>query len=1368
MNGYSKNLKYMEKKLGKDGDVIRTAKLIEQITQRNKGILNLSNIDIALDDVATYAVALFLREASMSVIKIDLANRKIGYFGAQMLSRALQSSSHHALRELNLRDNRIGDKGADAVSEFLQGHGGCLTALNVARNELSTKGVCRVIGTHRTFLKKQFEKNINSEIVWDNMRFKILTNVSTITSLERLDLSGNTADNDNSPAEAASSSLQTEIGHALSVIFERNQSLSEVRLSNLGLRTKAFDAMQEGLKKANCLQALDLSYNSPGPVGTKKICCGLEESNTLLTLNLAMCSSHSSISSEGAGYIASFLEKNNSLKHLNLSHCLIEDQDTPSKGAVNIGQTLASNGAMSLISLNLESNRIKAKGLNAIFKGLVLSANTGRQLKVLNISGNEIWKGKTTVHMEKKEKEKVNEGSKWEEMEASSSLIQCLCGSENMKIEALHMRDMHIEEKTIHKILEAIRLQHKKSSLQAIYATLSTQSTSCRRDLIAIEEVLVHQREKKKASSRSLTSQRKKKKKKKVIFRAPSALLASSLHAMSNGRPKHLTNKVKVKRRGSKKDENDVETKKEVNLQRPLQNNGAASQLVVAMACGGNRKEDEEEKDIEKAVLWYSKAVQQGHQNLQLSNLGDLCYNNRQGVIWDLSKVVRYHHNEATIQNYGPIEKIYCPESSDIFLLFLVLCLLFLSAKRLSNLTNSYELATLKGSAFINNFKIINKASMQQLRQKEKKEAIDTKLIAGIWKIKYTNKFRAIYMISPTGIVYPKGKTSWGDNDVHGWGGKAKVIDVSSLVGKKGFFVIGPIDFESQLITHPSNPRDVIYLTRDDVIDLTRDDVIDLTKPCVKPEKKKKKKKEFDVVKSRKNIAIKFYKGIRLLCHGEASKITENIEDLCTLNNSICKSNKTHKYQKNMQNNRQVNLQLMPSSSPNPTTIKPTELPAANRKKHCDDNDSSVNFKAASPQTPLPPCIMKVTSKKKKKKTKNENEHEDQHQKNQHPRQPKSYFEINTEQKQSELKEMPTANKEKKRSKLVQFFYDFHVEGFQYRVFGIKDIQERLRSLFISPSVPFPLTNLVMWSMAVSKLIDAIKLKTERAAQHKQESSLTSVQLRSKIRRTINQISTRKKPKAVALQLAQMLQVFAIGRTLLPNEFVLSAMLFTAKCLVDSSKSRSLYQNFKNIEPVSAVMRELCAVNSKHFVVVYIKLLYASFLLQIDEIHDQIIDICLSRAGTTERREIKANAIPCREEINCEDQRNKNNSKNPKQITNWATECKQRHTEKPGKSAKYPLMWEFIWNFLGKQDDKETDTEKNDDSKSLHHGFTCAAVLEACLKVASSRLKGTNPKRFKRLEVEIGDNLGKMQECAANFPPSDHYVALLRMRLGHI
>lgn len=95
-------------------------------------------------------------------------------------------------------------------------------------------------------------------------------------------------------------------------------------------------------------------------------------------------------------------------------------------------------------------------------------------------------------------------------------------------------------------------------------------------------------------------------------------------------------------------------------------------------------------------------------------------------------------------------------------------------------------------------------------------------------------------------------------------------------------------------------------------------------------------------------------------------------------------------------------------------------------------------------------------------------------------------------------------------------------------------------------------------------------------------------------------------------------------------------------------------------------------------------------------------------------------------------------------------------------------MWEFIWNFLGKQDDKETDTEKNDDSKSLHHGFTCAAVLEACLKVASSRLKGTNPKRFKRLEVEIGDNLGKMQECAANFPPSDHYVALLRMRLGHI
>jgi len=180
-------------------------------------------------------------------------------------------------------------------------------------------------------------------------------------------------------------------------------------------------------------------------------------------------------------------------------------------------------------------------------------------------------------------------------------------------------------------------------------------------------------------------------------------------------------------------------------------------------------------------------------------------------------------------------------------------------------------------------------------------------------------------------------------------------------------------------------------------------------------------------------------------------------------------------------------------------------------------------------------------------------------------------------------------------------------------------------------------------------------------------------------------------------------------------------------------------------------------------------LLYSSFLLQIDEILEQIITLRPALAADSSDHGTKASEAMHGEAIKGGDRRVQSCSEEMKQAVNRTAEHKRRSP----KPSRYPLMWEFLWDFLGSNipDDQgggAADTDDKDISAiSKQCSFASAAVLETCLKVASSRLKTTAPHRFKRLEEVITDSLGKMQESSADLPPSDHYVELLRIHLEH-
>ena len=81
---------------------------------------------------------------NQSITFLDLYYNDINSQAAATLAAALAGHSHSALTQLNLRHNRIGDAGADALAQALV-RNTSLTALNLRNNSVSNRAAERLV-----------------------------------------------------------------------------------------------------------------------------------------------------------------------------------------------------------------------------------------------------------------------------------------------------------------------------------------------------------------------------------------------------------------------------------------------------------------------------------------------------------------------------------------------------------------------------------------------------------------------------------------------------------------------------------------------------------------------------------------------------------------------------------------------------------------------------------------------------------------------------------------------------------------------------------------------------------------------------------------------------------------------------------------------------------------------------------------------------------------------------------------------------------------------------------------------------------------------------------------------------------------------
>ena len=163
-------------------------------------------------------------------------------------------------------------------------------------------------------------------------------------------------------------------------IIAKNATITNLDLSlnNNGFissEKSGLDAIGLSLKDNKTLVTLNLSYNSLGKLGAKKIVKGLKGNSSIKELNL----STNIIGDKGAKYIKDLLSKNKTLTKLDISGNAFTDT-----GISKIAEGLAKNETLTTLDLSL--NRITDQGVETIVKSL--ESNT--TLTKLDLSYNEI------------------------------------------------------------------------------------------------------------------------------------------------------------------------------------------------------------------------------------------------------------------------------------------------------------------------------------------------------------------------------------------------------------------------------------------------------------------------------------------------------------------------------------------------------------------------------------------------------------------------------------------------------------------------------------------------------------------------------------------------------------------------------------------------------------------------------------------------------------------------------------------------------------------------------------------------------------------------------------------------------------------
>ena len=263
----------------------------------------------------------------------DLSWNGIGDSGACSLSKALGVNT--ALTTLDLAENKIGDSGATSLFEALADNT-TLTHLNLSANKIADSGVCslsKTLKVNTTLTDLVLAYNIISDCGAGSLSEGLAVN----TSLTNLDLLWNNI----SGSGAAS----------LSEALTLNTTLTHLDLSLNRIGDSGADSLSKALSVNTTLTHLDLRGTKIGNGGAGSLSEALRGNATLINLDLLW----NRIGDSGAGSLAHALTVNTTLTHLNLSWNKIRDS-----GADSLSKALTLN--TTLTKLNLSSNRIGDSG----------------------------------------------------------------------------------------------------------------------------------------------------------------------------------------------------------------------------------------------------------------------------------------------------------------------------------------------------------------------------------------------------------------------------------------------------------------------------------------------------------------------------------------------------------------------------------------------------------------------------------------------------------------------------------------------------------------------------------------------------------------------------------------------------------------------------------------------------------------------------------------------------------------------------------------------------------------------------------------------------------------------------------------------
>lgn len=338
--------------------------------------LRLKDCGIAEEGFAALATA--LRSNPSHLIELDLSGNKVGDFGVQMLSVALEIP-YCKLGALKLESCDITDNGCVALVSALRSNPSHFRNLDLSGNKLGNVGIKLLSDALENPYCKLETLKLNDCDLTDEDCVSLAFLILNFSNLRELDLSEN------------------KLGDSgVKLLFAGPEShlskLATFKLVNCGITDEGCAALASALtSNPSHLRELDLSGNKVGDSGVQMFSCGLENYYCQLeTLKLVSCG----ITGEGCAALSSALTSNPThLRRLDLSknklsdtgmnlistglgnpHCKLEmlglhDCDVTDEGCAALASALRSNPSH-LRELDLSDNKLGDLGVKLLSTGL--------------------------------------------------------------------------------------------------------------------------------------------------------------------------------------------------------------------------------------------------------------------------------------------------------------------------------------------------------------------------------------------------------------------------------------------------------------------------------------------------------------------------------------------------------------------------------------------------------------------------------------------------------------------------------------------------------------------------------------------------------------------------------------------------------------------------------------------------------------------------------------------------------------------------------------------------------------------------------------------------------------------------------------